>query len=238
MKSTTIIPALIIGAFIFTTACNTPGQNASADLGTKQDSISYSFGYLQGSQLANEGITDLDLNNFIAGLENGLSEQGSEINDAEMRTIIQAYLQQKQVEQMQQMEAESEVNREEANQFLEENAENEDITVTDSGLQYRVLEEGSGESPGPEEEVEVHYRGTLLNGEEFDSSYSRNETATFPLNRVIPGWTEGLQLMTEGSKYEFFIPSDLAYGSNPPPGSIIPPGAVLVFEVELIDIKE
>ncbi|MEX0822992.1 MAG: FKBP-type peptidyl-prolyl cis-trans isomerase [Balneolaceae bacterium] len=238
MKSTTIIPALIISAFLFTTACNTPGQNASADLGTKQDSISYSFGYLQGSQLANEGITDLDMNNFIAGLETGLSEQGSEINDAEMRTIIQAYLQQKQVEQMQQMEAESEVNREEANQFLEENAENEDITVTDSGLQYRVLEEGSGESPGPEDEVEVHYRGTLLDGEEFDSSYSRNETATFPLNRVIPGWTEGLQLMTEGSKYEFFIPSDLAYGSNPPPGSIIPPGAVLVFEVELIDIKE
>lgn len=238
MKSTTIIPALIISAFLFTTACNTPGQNSSADLGTKQDSISYSFGYLQGSQLANEGITDLDLNNFIAGLETGLSEQGSEINDAEMRTIIQAYLQQKQVEQMQQMEAESEVNREEANQFLEENAENEDITVTDSGLQYRVLEEGSGESPGPEDEVEVHYRGTLLDGEEFDSSYSRNETATFPLNRVIPGWTEGLQLMTEGSKYEFFIPSDLAYGSNPPPGSIIPPGAVLVFEVELIDIKE
>ncbi|MEX2436146.1 MAG: FKBP-type peptidyl-prolyl cis-trans isomerase [Balneolaceae bacterium] len=238
MKSTTIIPALIISAFLFTTACNTPGQNASADLGTKQDSISYSFGYLQGSQLANEGITDLDMNNFIAGLETGLSEQGSEINDAEMRTIIQAYLQQKQVEQMQQMEAESEVNREEASQFLEVNAENEDITVTDSGLQYRVLEEGSGESPGPEDEVEVHYRGTLLDGEEFDSSYSRNETATFPLNRVIPGWTEGLQLMTEGSKYEFFIPSDLAYGSNPPPGSIIPPGAVLVFEVELIDIKE
>jgi len=139
--------------------------------------------------------------------------------------------------QARQQEAASD-NIEEGREFLEENAQKDDVMVTESGLQYRVIEEGSGVSPTAEDEVEVHYRGTLLSGEEFDSSYSRDETATFPLNRVIPGWTEGLQLMSEGATYEFFIPADLAYGNNPPPGSIIEPGSVLIFEVELIDVKE
>ncbi|MGA1464704.1 MAG: FKBP-type peptidyl-prolyl cis-trans isomerase, partial [Balneolaceae bacterium] len=100
----------------------------------------------------------------------------------------------------------------------------------------RVIEEGTGVKPSATNTVEVHYRGTLLNGEEFDSSYRRNQTATFPLNRVIEGWTEGLQLMSVGSKYEFFIPAYLAYGDTPPQGSPIKAGSVLVFEVELIDI--
>lgn len=229
--------ALLLTAALIVNGCDTPNQQAEADLATQQDSISYSFGYMYGSNLANEGITDIETNNFIAGLQKALNEEDAEIESMAMQNLVQTYLQQVQMEQSERQEAEAEVNAEDARAFLEENAENDDVMVTDSGLQYRVIEEGTGASPAAEDEVEVHYRGTLLSGEEFDSSYERGETATFPLNRVIPGWTEGLQLMTEGSTYEFFIPADLAYGSNPPPGSIIPPGAVLIFEVELIDIK-
>jgi len=109
--------------------------------------------------------------------------------------------------------------------------------VTASGLQYEVLQKGTGASPKAADTVEVHYRGTLLDGTEFDSSYKRGETIEFPLNRVIPGWTEGVQLMQEGAKYRFAIPSNLAYGERGTPGGPIPPNATLIFEVELIAVK-
>ena len=237
MNYLTPFAVLILSAAIIFTGCDSPSQQATADLSSKQDSVSYSFGYMYGSNLANEGITDIEMNNFVAGLQNALNEEDSNIDNMAMQNLIQVYLQETQMAQMERQEAEAAVNAEEARAFLEENAQKDDVSVTESGLQYRVIEEGTGVRPTAEDEVEVHYRGTLLSGEEFDSSYERGETATFPLNRVITGWTEGLQLMTEGSTYEFFIPADLAYGSNPPPGSIIPPGAVLIFEVELIDVK-
>ncbi len=237
MNYLTPFAVLILSAAIIFTGCDSPSQQATADLSSKQDSVSYSFGYMYGSNLANEGITDIEMNNFVAGLQKALNEEDSNIDNMAMQNLIQVYLQETQMAQMERQEAEAAVNAEEARAFLEENAQKDDVSVTESGLQYRVIEEGTGVRPTAEDEVEVHYRGTLLSGEEFDSSYERGETATFPLNRVITGWTEGLQLMTEGSTYEFFIPADLAYGSNPPPGSIIPPGAVLIFEVELIDVK-
>jgi FKBP-type peptidyl-prolyl cis-trans isomerase len=120
--------------------------------------------------------------------------------------------------------------------FLEENAQMEDVQTTASGLQYKVLTEADGEKPTASSTVTVHYRGTLTDGTEFDSSYSRGQPATFPLNGVIPGWTEGLQLMSVGSKYQFFIPPELGYGARGIPG-VIPANAVLVFEVELLDIQ-
>jgi len=119
-------------------------------------------------------------------------------------------------------------------QFLEENKKNSEVKMTGSGLQYKVLKEGTGKNPSATDNVEVHYRGTLIDGTEFDSSYKRNKTITFPLNGVIKGWTEGLQLMKEGAKYKFYIPSELAYGSSGTPG--IPPDSVLIFEVELIKV--
>ena len=119
--------------------------------------------------------------------------------------------------------------------FLQENSKKPEIKATASGLQYEILRKGSGKSPTAEDKVEVHYRGTLINGKEFDSSYNRNQTITFPLNGVIKGWTEGLQLMKEGAKYKFYIPSELAYGSANMPG--IPADSVLIFEVELIKVN-
>lgn len=119
-------------------------------------------------------------------------------------------------------------------EFLNKNKNKEGVKTTDSGLQYKVIKEGQGKSPGAVSTVEVHYQGTLIDGKEFDSSYKRNETAKFPLNRVIPGWTEGLQLMKEGAVYEFYIPSDLAYGDRDLPN--IPAGSTLIFKVELIKV--
>ncbi|MAW82058.1 MAG: peptidylprolyl isomerase [Parvularcula sp.] len=133
----------------------------------------------------------------------------------------------------------AERNLETANAFLSENAKKEGVKSTDSGLQYEVISEGpeDGESPDAGDTVEVHYQGTLLNGTEFDSSYVRGQTVEFPLNRVIPGWTEGVQLMSEGDKYRFFIPPDLAYGETGTPGGPIGPNEALIFEVELVSVK-
>lgn len=228
---------LFLLAIALLTACNTPQQRANASLNSQLDSVSYSIGFLQGSGMVQEGLTELDYNNYLAGLQKALASEDADIDNMAMQTVIQEYLSELQIAESVRRSQEAEVNREEALTFLEENAQQDDITVTESGLQYRVIEEGTGERPTAEDEVEVHYTGTLVTGEEFDSSRSRNQTATFPLNRVIPGWTEGVQLMSEGSTYQFFIPADLGYGDNPPPGSIIPAGGVLVFEIELIDIK-
>lgn len=126
---------------------------------------------------------------------------------------------------------------EKGQQFLAENAKKEGVKTTPSGLQYEVIKEGTGKSPKATDTVLVHYKGTLLDGTEFDSSYSRNEPISFPLNRVIPGWTEGVQLMKEGAKYKFFIPSNLAYGAGGTPGGPIGPNETLIFEVELLKVN-
>jgi FKBP-type peptidyl-prolyl cis-trans isomerase len=120
--------------------------------------------------------------------------------------------------------------------FLAENAKKPNITTTASGLQYEILKKGEGATPSATDNVTVHYKGTTIDGNEFDSSYSRGEPATFPLNRVIPGWTEGVQLMQEGAKYRFYIPSELAYGAHGA-GRLIGPNSTLIFDVELIQIQ-
>jgi FKBP-type peptidyl-prolyl cis-trans isomerase FkpA len=133
--------------------------------------------------------------------------------------------------------AASEASLAEGAKFLEDNAKKEGVKVTESGIQYVVITEGEGEKPAATDTVKVHYKGTFLNGEEFDSSYKRNEPAVFPLNRVIKGWTEGVQLMPVGAKYQFTIPSDLAYGPNGNPPNI-PGNSVLQFEIELLEIQK
>lgn len=231
-----MIPAS--GLILFAAGCETPDNEQEANLESQIDSVSYSLGFFYGQSLAAEGIEDLNDDTFITGLNSALNQEESQIDQVAMQTLMQNFQQEIAANQQARQEEEAAGNIEEGNEFLEENAQKEDVQVTESGLQYRVIEEGTGEQPSAEDEVEVHYRGTLLSGEEFDSSYERGEPASFPLNRVIPGWTEGVQLMREGATYEFFVPSELGYGNNPPPGSSIEPGSVLIFEVELIDIKE
>lgn len=218
-------------------SCDSSLESSEANLNNQLDSLSYSFGYLQGGSLFNEGIEEVDIKNYLAGLNAAFKDEESAIDEGAMQNLIQVFFGELQNRQMERQAAEADINIAQGNAFLEENAMNSDVTQTSSGLQYRVLEEGTGARPAATDQVEVHYEGSLLSDEVFDSSYERGEPIVFPLNQVIPGWTEGVQLMTVGSKYQFFIPAELAYGNNPPPGSIIPPGAVLIFEVELLDIK-
>jgi FKBP-type peptidyl-prolyl cis-trans isomerase len=133
--------------------------------------------------------------------------------------------------------AQAEKAKQEGEAFLAENAKREGVKTTDSGLQYEVLQEGEGKKPTAEDRVTVHYKGTLISGEEFDSSYARGQPVTFPLSNVIPGWTEGVQLMSPGAKYKFYIPSDLAYGERGA-GVKIGPNETLIFEVELLSVND
>ena len=231
--------ALAVLIFSFATiGCESPSSDGDTTLSSQIDSVSYSLGYFYGQNIASEGVESLEEEKFIAGLNRALDRDDSQIDDVAMQSLMQTFQQEISANAEARREEEAAANIELGNEFLDENAQKEGVMVTESGLQYRVVEEGNGVQPTAEDEVEVHYRGTLISGEEFDSSHSRGETATFPLNGVISGWTEGLQLMKEGATYEFFVPSELAYGNNPPPGSPIEPGAVLIFEVELIDVKE
>lgn len=232
----TVLTALI--ALLFTFGCESPGSDGDTSLDTRIDSVSYTLGYFYGQNLANEGVESLEDDKFLAGLNQAFNEDDPVIENSGMQVLMQTFQQEIAQNRQARQEEEASGNIAEGEEFLQENAEKEDVMVTESGLQYRVVEEGTGAQPTAEDEVEVHYRGTLISGEEFDSSYERGEPATFPLNRVIPGWTEGLQLMNEGATYEFFVPAELAYGNNPPPGSPIQPGSVLIFEVELLDIIE
>lgn len=233
----TLLPLLFLS--LMTTACQDSGDlGGSAEFRTTIDSVSYSLGYYYGTSIADEGIEDFNYSNFLSGLRTAVESGDPVFDEMAMQGALQNFQEDLQAEQQRRRQEQSEVNAAAADRFLSENADRNEVTVTDSGLQYRVIEEGEGVSPDEESRVRVHYRGTLIDGEEFDSSYSRGEPAEFPLNQVIPGWTEGLQLMSEGAKYEFFIPAELGYGNNPPPGSPIEPGAVLIFEVELLSILD
>ena len=228
-----IITFALVGSLI---SCSSDIESSEANLSNQLDSLSYSFGYLQGGSLVNEGIDEIDVKNYLAGLNTAFKDEDSAIDEAAMQQLIQVFFSELQTRQMERQAAEADINIAQGRAFLEENVLNSDVFETDSGLQYRVLEEGDGQRPTATDRVRVHYEGSLLSDEVFDSSYERGEPITFPLNQVIDGWTEGVQLMSVGSKYQFFIPSELAYGNTPPPGSTIPPGAVLIFEVELLGI--
>ncbi|MDE5645965.1 MAG: FKBP-type peptidyl-prolyl cis-trans isomerase [Muribaculaceae bacterium] len=192
------------------------------------DKLSYAWGLAMGRQLQGMGMKELGIDDFKDGVKSVFDGSEPAMSVEEAQKMIQDYLNdlQKKAE---------ETAKAAGKQFLEENKKNADVKETVSGLQYVVEKEGEGASPAATDEVTVHYTGRLLDGTVFDSSVNRGEPATFPLNRVIPGWTEGVQLMKEGAKYTFFIPSDLAYGPQGIPGAI-PPHSTLVFEVELIKV--
>ncbi len=208
----------------------------ATELESPEDRISYTIGMDIGRSLAEQDM-DLNLEMLVEALQATYRGEETRLTEEEALAERDAFMQRRQ-QQMESQQAEEAVsNLEEGQAFLVENAERDEVTETASGLQYRVIEEGSGRSPAETDRVTVHYRGTLIDGTEFDSSHGRGEPATFALNQVIPGWTEGLQLMQEGATYEFFIPADLAYGEQGRPGPI-GPNSTLVFEVELIEVHE
>ena len=183
-----------------------------------------------GQQLRGMGLDHLNKEDFDEALHASFEGRKTEMTPEEAQKLLQEYLQ----ELNKKNEA---IAREAGDKFLEANRQNPGVHVTSSGLQYVVEKEGTGKQPTATSEVTVHYTGKLLDGTVFDSSINRGEPTTFPLNRVIPGWTEGLQLMKEGAKYTFFIPSDLAYGPAGIP-NVIPPHSTLIFDVELISVKQ
>ncbi len=189
-----------------------------------EDKKSYSMGYLLANNIKKMD-NNLKIKSFLKGMEDSLSHKKSIVNQQDLMADQQQPVTRKKGEK----------HMAEGKKFLEENSKRQEVKVTNSGLQYEVLKEGNGKNPLATDTVEVHYRGTLIDGTEFDSSYKRNQSISFPLNRVIKGWTEGVQLMKEGAKYKFFIPSELGYGSQGAGGSI-PPNATLIFEVELIKV--
>lgn len=204
------------------------------ELETPEERLSYTVGMDIGQSLAEQDM-DIDIELLIEALRASFLGEETRLTEEEALAERDAFMQRRQQE-MEQIQQQKAVRNLEAGQaFLAQNRGAEGVTETESGLQYRVLEEGSGSSPEATDQVTVHYRGTLIDGTEFDSSYARGEPATFALNQVIPGWTEGVQLMQEGAKYEFFIPAELAYGEQGRPGPI-GPNSTLIFEVELIEV--
>lgn len=205
-------------------------------LGTDQSKLSYALGLTLGEQMHADEM-DISLDDFAKGFGHGMKKGGEPLmTRTEVQERLQAFQVQRREDQQAKFEELAAQNKSEGDAWLAQNAGKEGVVTTDSGLQYKVLQEGEGQKPGAEQTVSVHYRGTLLDGTEFDSSYSRGTPAEFPVNRVIAGWTEALQLMPVGSKWELYIPSDLAYGQAGS-GRQIGPNATLMFEVELLEIK-
>ena len=199
------------------------------------DKLSYALGLGIGQQLSQRGANDISAEDFAQAIKDVLQGHELKVSHREAQTIVQDYFQ-KQEQKLQAQRAEAgKAHKEAGEKYLAENAKKEGVITLPSGLQYQVLKEGNGKKPTAKDTVQCHYEGFLIDGTVFDSSIQRGEPATFPLQQVIAGWTEGLQLMQEGAKYRFFIPYRLAYGEGGA-GSSIPPFAALIFDVELIQV--
>ncbi|WP_028899482.1 FKBP-type peptidyl-prolyl cis-trans isomerase [Prevotella sp. HJM029] len=200
------------------------------------DKLSYALGLGIGHQLLQMNAEGLNIDDFAQAIKDVMTGGELKMKDAEAQQIVQQFFAEQEAIQQAANAEKGKAAKTEGEQFLAENAKKEGVKTTASGLQYQVLREGNGKQPKATDQVECHYEGTLIDGTKFDSSYDRGQTATFPLNQVIAGWTEGLQLMHEGAKYRFFIPYQLAYGERGA-GASIPPYAALIFDVELVAVK-
>jgi FKBP-type peptidyl-prolyl cis-trans isomerase FklB len=201
-----------------------------------KDKVSYAIGLDVGNAMKKQAI-DINTDIFMRGLKDAIAGEKKLMTDDEIRETMTAFSHEMAEKQKEKMKKLGEKNKEEGETFLAENKKKEGVKTLGSGLQYKVITEGAGKTPKATDTVTVNYRGTLVDGTEFDSSYKRGQPATFPVNGVIRGWTEALQLMKEGAKWQLFIPSDLAYGDKGA-GGMIGANAVLIFEVELISVKE
>jgi FKBP-type peptidyl-prolyl cis-trans isomerase FklB len=198
---------------------------------TKKEKISYSIGVNIGKNMKTQGM-DLDQGLLTQGIKDGLNSSKTAMSDKDMEATMTAFQQ----EMMGKMQAKAEKIKKEGETFLAANKKKEGVVTLSSGLQYKILKSGDGPKPTKDQTVKCHYRGTLIDGTEFDSSYKRGEPIEFPLTGVIRGWTEALELMPVGSKWQLFIPSDLAYGLEGR-GQVIGPNATLIFDIELVSIK-
>lgn len=237
--------SLVALAVIGLSACNKEEKatdvGTNVELTTEAQKEAYSVGasigrYMSGHIKEQEELgLPVDRSLIVTGFTNGLNDQ-LKLTEEEVQTLLQGLDKKLNDKRQEQAIAISAKNIEEGKKYLEENKAKPGVVTTESGLQYEVLTPGSGEKPAAEDTVEVDYVGTLLDGKEFDSSYKRGQTIKFPLDRVIPGWTEGLQLMPVGAKYKFVIPAELAYGERD--NGTIPPNSTLIFEVELKSIEK
>jgi FKBP-type peptidyl-prolyl cis-trans isomerase FkpA len=210
-------------------ACNS-NDPKKISLSTEEDKTFYAMGFMLGSNLQRLNLTDKEMGALYKGLAASAKNEKAEVDMNTYQQKIQTLFKER-------MDKVADTEKKTGIDFLEKFSKEEGAKKTESGLAYKPIKEGTGATPGPEDEVEVHYHGTLIDGTVFDSSVERGQTISFPLNRVIKGWTEGLQLMKEGGKTKFVIPSELAYG-DAGAGPKIPGGATLVFEVELFKVKK
>lgn len=201
---------------------------------TNLEKISYAIGMNIATNMMGQNL-EVDADQLAAGLTATLKNQETALTKEEMAGVLTAFQQEMQMKQMAEAAAEAAKNEKLSKEFLDSNSKKEGVITLDSGLQYKVITQGTGETPKADSKVEVHYKGTLMDGKVFDSSYDRGQPASFPVNKVIKGWTEALQLMKVGSKWQLVIPADLAYGEQGAPPTI-PPNSVLVFDVELLKI--
>ncbi|MEE4254865.1 MAG: FKBP-type peptidyl-prolyl cis-trans isomerase [Desulfuromusa sp.] len=207
---------------------------AEDTLKTQQEKVGYAIGMNIATNMMQQNI-DVDADQLAAGLTAVLKGENTVLSLEEMGQVLTAFQQEMQMKQMAEMAAEAAKNEKIAQEFLEKNGKIDGVVTLESGLQYKIIKAGEGASPKADSTVQVHYTGTLLDGTEFDSSYKRGEPASFPVNGVIAGWTEALQLMKEGAKWQLVIPANLAYAERGAP-PMIPPNATLIFDVELLKI--
>jgi len=241
-KITTLGVSALASAMLLVTGCSTNNGNqetaAQSVSITEQSSASEKVGYSLGFMMAEgnkDAVKDLDLNTFEKGFRDGYEGNESALTQEQMQQVLMDYQKEQEEQFVKDMETKATENKAAGTAFLAENAKKEGVKQTESGLQYKVIKAGTGKSPKATDVVEVNYEGKLLDGTVFDSSYERGEPIEFPLNQVIAGWTEGLQLMKEGGKYEFYIPADIAYGEAGNAG--IEPNSTLIFTVELLKVK-
>lgn len=225
MKNLTLLTALLLSTSSFAFS----GAAKKSELSTDKAKLSYTIGQQIGRQMKTQGI-DIDSQVLASSIQDATTGKESRMKPEEMRDVMMKTQQAETAK----MSAAGKENKEKGDQFLAANKTKPGMKTTASGIQYEILTEGKGKSPKATDVVKVHYKGTLIDGTPFDSSYDRGQPAEFPLNGVIPGWTEGLQLMKIGGKNRLFIPAHLAYGEQGRPG--IPPNSTLIFEVELLEI--
>ena len=241
-KITTLSISALASAMLLVTGCNANNGNKETaaksvsvtEKSPAKEKVGYSLGYMM-AEGNKEAVGDLNLDTFEKGFRDGYEGKKAALTEEQMQEVLMTYQKEQEAKFVKDMESKAGANKTKGAAFLVENGKKAGVKTTASGLQYKVVTAGTGKSPKATDVVEVNYEGKLIDGTVFDSSYERGEPIEFPLNQVIAGWTEGLQLMKEGGKYEFYIPSDLAYGEAGNQG--IDPNSTLIFTVELLKVK-